>query len=131
MNVIHKVIKSCAIGVGLWIASLSAVQAAAPQPTTLLITHPRASVLKHYVTMVRQHVLDVPNLRIVGIYHESETEDYRDAAAYLQAESIDWIRIEPVHCALDANDVFRDNACRPTFQKLIKESHGIVFNGGP
>src|SRR4051794_40862618 len=64
----------CAIGVALWLALAAApAQGAAAQPTTtLLITHPRAAVLKHYVTLVRQHVLDVPNLRLVGIYHESE-----------------------------------------------------------
>jgi putative glutamine amidotransferase len=104
---------------------------AAAKANTLLITHPRASVLRNYVMLVRQHVLAVDHLQIVGVYHESETEDYRDALDYLAVEHIDWIKLQQVKCALDADDVYKDNACRPAFEKLIADSAGIIFNGGP
>jgi putative glutamine amidotransferase len=105
--------------------------AAAAQPTTLLITHPRASVLRNYVMLVRQHVLAVDHLKIVGVYHEAETEDYRDALHYLAAEHIDWITLHQVKCPLAADDVYKNNACRPAFDKLIADSAAIIFNGGP
>lgn len=107
-----------------------AVQAAG-QPNVLLITHPRASVLRNYVMLVRQHVLSVENLQIIGIYHTSETEDYKDALDYIAAEHLDWIKLHEVKCKLAATDVFAPNACRDSFDKLIKHSSGIIFNGGP
>ncbi|KAK1548688.1 hypothetical protein Q3G72_017775 [Acer saccharum] len=107
-----------------------AAQAAA-QPNILLITHPRASVLRNYVMLVRQHVLNVENLQLVGVYHESETEDYKDALDYVAAEHLDWIKLHEVKCKLDQADVFKPNACHDAFEKLIAHSGGIVFNGGP
>lgn len=100
---------------------------------TILITHPRASVLHAYVTLVRQHVLNTHHLRIIGVYHASETEseDYADARAFLEHEHIHWIDLHSVKCALDANDVFKNNHCRKEFQELVDASDGIVLNGGP
>ena len=108
----------------------TSLSAAASPPVTLLITHPRASVLRHYVTLVRQHVMNVPNLQVVGIYHEAETEDYQNARNYLTKEHITWISLHPVHCPLTDDDVFRNNGCRDEFEQLFEHSQGIVFNGG-
>lgn len=98
---------------------------------TILLTHPRAAVLHGYIDMVQQHVLTIPNLHIMGIYHESETEDYQDAVALLAREHIDWITLHPVRCPLAADDMYRDNACVPVFRDLVAQSSGAVFNGGP
>lgn len=114
------------------LCTLAAPGAAHAGPsTTLIITHPRASVLRHYVALVKQHLLTVNNLQIVGVYHASETEDYRDAAAYLAHEHIKWITLHAVHCALSDADVFRNNTCRSEFQHLFETSQGMIFNGGP
>lgn len=121
-----------------WALCIAALCAFAPHaaasgsPTaTVLITHPRASVLRHYVALVRHHLVTVPNVQFVGVYHASETEDYHDALAYLAHEHITWITLHPLHCPLSEDDVFRNNGCRDEFQRLFEGSQGIIFNGGP
>ena len=96
----------------------------------LVITHPTQSLVKHYITLVRSHVLQVHDLKIVGIYHESEAEDYAATRAYLAREKIDWISLRPVHCKLTSDDVYRANDCREEFADILAHSSGMVFNGG-
>lgn len=129
---LHSIIRAAVFGV-LFSVSIcgSAAQAAESQKsTTILLTHPRASVLHSYVTLVRQHVLDAPNLHLVGIYHVSETENYQDAREFLAREHIDWITLRPVSCPLKSTDAFTSNACRDEFRSLVEQSQGIIFNGG-
>lgn len=121
-----------ALGLG-W----SALAAGAPEaharpgrPHVLVITHPTASLVQHYVTLVRSHTLSVDNLRIVGIYHEAETEDYAAARAYLAREKVDFISLRAVHCRLEAGDVFKNNGCRAEFADILEHSSAMVFNGG-
>ena len=105
---------------------------AAPSEITILVTHPRASVLHYYATLVREHVLDVANVRIVGIYHDAETEDYSESEAYLKQQNLPWMSLRSVHCPLHATDIFKtDNPCRNEFRDLVEHASAIVFNGGP
>lgn len=99
-------------------------------PITLVITHPMVNVLRNYVTLVRQQVLKVPNLRIVGVYHTLETEDYASAHAYLEAEKIDWITLHPIDCAVDADTVYSNNTCRAAIEPFLQEAQAMIFNGG-
>lgn len=98
--------------------------------TTLVITHPTESVLRNYVTLVRQHVLKVPDLHIVGVYHELETEDYAAAKAYLAAEKIDWITLHAVHCNVTADNVYSINDCREAIEPFLQSAQAMIFNGG-
>ena len=126
---IRAAVVGALLSVSIW---GSAAQAAAPaNATTILLTHPRESVLRSYVTLVRQHVLNLPNLHLVGIYHISETENYEDAREFLKREHIDWITLQPVKCPLKNADVFTNTTCRDEFRALVEGSQGIIFNGGP
>jgi putative glutamine amidotransferase len=111
-------------------ASAQAPASVEAETTTLVITHPTESVLRNYVTLVRQGVLKVPNLRIIGIYHELENEDYAAGAAYLKAEKIDWITTTPIHCDVTADTVYADNSCRTAIEPILAQAQGMVFNGG-
>ncbi len=110
-----------------------AAQAAPPvhNDVTILVTHPRASVLHFYDTLVREHVLNVPNLHLVGIYHSTETEDYRDAVAYIEREKITWITLRSIKCPINAATMYEAGTCRDEFADLVDHSSGIIFNGGP
>ena len=100
-------------------------------PATVLVTHPRAHTLHFFDTLVRQGIWKVANLHLVGIYHASETEDYRDAEAYIKDNHIDWISLRPVGCPIQATDMYQAGACRDEFAQLVAQSSGLILNGGP
>jgi putative glutamine amidotransferase len=100
-------------------------------PTVVLLTHPRASVLHYYVTLVRQGILKVDNLQLLGIHHSSEKEDYDDAQAYLDKEKIDFIRLKTIDCPLHPEALYNSESCRPAFAEVVNASSGIILNGGP
>lgn len=119
-----------ALVAGAMFAVLPTAQARRTPRPVLVITHPTASLVQHYVTLVRSHALAVDNLKIVGIYHEAETEDYAATRAYLTKEKVDFISLRAVHCKLEAKDVYTNNGCRAEFADILEHSSAMVFNGG-
>lgn len=101
----------------------------APQKV-LLVTHPTESVVRNYATLVRDHVIDVQNLQIVGIYHTSENEDYAASQAFIAKNKLTWMHLRPVRCALRPTDVFASNGCREEFSAILASADGLVLNGG-
>lgn len=137
----HILLLAASLFVGSGLAPTSTYAAAAADParkeavgpsaqSTLIITHPVDYVLRNYVTLVRQHVLDVKSLRIIGVYHAQETEDYAAAQAYLAKEHIDWIELKPIDCDVTSENVYGHNNCRAAIEPVLARASAIVFNGG-
>ncbi len=105
--------------------------AQAGEPVTVLITHPRAGELSNIAGLVERGLLEVHNLRLVGIYHENEWEDYQDARDFIAEQEESWIELREIRCDLDEKSVYRKNDCTKTFKELFEESCGVIFTGGP
>ncbi|HUU01119.1 MAG TPA: gamma-glutamyl-gamma-aminobutyrate hydrolase family protein [Myxococcota bacterium] len=97
----------------------------------ILITHPRASELENFARLVERGLLQVPGLRLTGIYSSQESEDYQDARNYVLGRAPGWIHLRKISCELSSEKVFGRNDCSPIFDKLFADSAGIVFTGGP
>jgi putative glutamine amidotransferase len=108
-----------------------APSAQAGEPVTVLITHPRADELRNIKKLVDRGLLDVPGLRLVGIFHENEWEDYEDARQFIAEHAGDWVELKEVSCELDAKSVFKKNKCTKSFKELFDGSHAVIFTGGP
>lgn len=97
----------------------------------LLVTHPTIGVLKSFITLVRNKVIDLPNLYVIGLYHSSEKEDYQRSRRYLNRRQIGWMGLRKLTCPLASNEVYRKNGCTMSFRDLAEHASGFVFSGGP
>jgi putative glutamine amidotransferase len=99
--------------------------------TTVLVTHPSAKVLRDLRFLVANRVLDLPNLRLVGIYHERALRNWQEAQRYLRRVGLEWISLRLIRCKLPARRVFHENDCSSAIRELVETSRGIIFTGGP
>jgi len=105
--------------------------AQAAESATVLITHPRADELRNIKDLIDRGLLKVPGLRLVGIYHADEWEDYEDARQFIAEHAGDWAELKEVSCKLDVESVYRKNDCTATFKELFNSSQAAIFTGGP
>jgi putative glutamine amidotransferase len=115
----------------LLLALLAPAPAAADDPVTVLITHPRAEELQNIQKLVERGLLDVPGLRVVGIYHENEWENYEDARQFITEHASGRFELKEVSCELDLQSVFCENKCSTIFRELFDGSRAVIFTGGP
>jgi putative glutamine amidotransferase len=111
--------------------ALPAPLLAADDSVTVLITHPRADELRNIAKLVERGLLEVPNLRLVGIYHQNEWENYADARSYIAEQENSWMELKEIACKLEVKSVYRKNDCSSVFQDLFNASNAVIFTGGP
>ncbi len=98
---------------------------------TLAVLFPSEDTIKDLVALRENGLIDIPQLAVLGVYHEKELTDYKKAQEYVSAHNLDWIIFHPVSGPLAPNDLFKRNSCSAEFEKIFKESDGIIFFGGP
>jgi putative glutamine amidotransferase len=98
---------------------------------TLAILFPSLDTIKDLVALKDNGLINISNLSVLGVYHEKELTDYKKAQEYARANTLDWITFHPVSGPLAPNNLFKRNSCSAEFEKIFKESDGIIFFGGP
>jgi len=101
------------------------------EKTTLVILYPAQETIEDLVGLKDNGLIDISNLRVLGVYHEKELTDYQKAKEYAKANNLDWIAFHPVSGPLAPDDLFKRNSCSAEFENIFKESDGIIFFGGP
>ncbi len=116
-----------------WSAAKIAGRGAASESrvVTIAVLYPSVGTIEDLVTLRKERLIDLPNLRVVGVYHEKEKTDYAKARAYIETEKIDWLTFHPVAAPLSADSLFQKNACSAEFEAIFNQVDGIVFFGGP
>ena len=75
--------------------------------------------------------LTVPGLKVVGVYHERQTDDFAESRRYVEAKRLDWFEFHAVGAEISAPALFRKNACTPEFEAVVAKTDGVIFFGGP
>jgi putative glutamine amidotransferase len=83
------------------------------------------------MTLRQNRLIDVPNLAVVGVYHEKEKTDYSKSKAFAAENGLDWITFHPISSPISAETVFQINDCTPEFEKIFARADGVIFFGGP
>ncbi len=103
-----------------------------PEPKiTLLMTHPKPKEIKNIVFLKKQGMFQLSGLRVVGLIHENEWEDYKDSYKYLKKHHPEWIELKKISCNINEKQIFQTNPCSPIYKQLFEGSSGILFTGGP
>lgn len=112
---------------------LSAAEKPAPQEekVTVISLYPSVGTIRDWMTLREKGLIDIPNLAVLGVYHEKERTNYKGAQNYAETNSLDWFTFHPVSAPLSPEVLFGKNACSAEFEELFKSADGVVFFGGP
>lgn len=97
----------------------------------LAVFNPSVGTVKDLVALQERHLLEVPGLSVVGVYHEKEKTDYVAARRYVEAHHLDWFTFHPIAASLSPEPIFGKNACTAEFRKIFEQCGGVIFFGGP
>jgi len=98
---------------------------------TVIALYPSVGTIKDLLTLRKNKLIDVPDLAVVGVYHEKEKTDYEKSKAFAAENGLDWIIFHPISSPISAETVFQKNGCTPEFEKIFARADGIIFFGGP
>ncbi len=101
------------------------------EPVTIAVFFPSVGTIEDLLALRKERLIDLPDLAVVGIYHEKENTDYGKAEKYAQANGLEWLTFHPVSAPLAADGLYRENACTPEFRQIFDRVDGVIFFGGP
>lgn len=97
----------------------------------LTVFYPSVGTVKNLQTLRDKGFINIPNLKVTGVYHVKELTNYEEAKKYVQDNRLDWFTFHPVSAEINEKNIFQTNPCTPEFVKIIKDSDGVIFFGGP
>ena len=98
---------------------------------TVVVFYPTVGTIKDLVILREQQLIDLPDLEVVGVYHEKEKTDYKESRAFAASQGLDWLTFHPVSAAIRAETVFQKNDCTPEFERIFDRADGMILFGGP
>jgi putative glutamine amidotransferase len=97
----------------------------------LVIFNPEVFNIRALVTLRKNGTFDIPNLTVVGVYHERQRDNFAESHKYVAENSLDWFKFHVVRAEIAAASVFKTNACVPEFEQIVRKADGVIFFGGP
>lgn len=115
----------------IFIAIVVLSSRAIAQENTLVFVHPTAYNLELFTYMIDNNIIEINNLKIIGVYHEKEAYDFSKSEEFLAKNDYPYIELIEIKKDLFPDKLYEENNCTETFTKLFKTSTGVFFFGGP
>jgi putative glutamine amidotransferase len=97
----------------------------------IYLLHPTVGNIENMMELLQQKVIEIPDLEMVGVYHEKEASDYKQSEKYLKEKQIAHYTLMKISGELNTKNIFGENPCTPAFKKIVQEADAILFFGGP
>lgn len=97
----------------------------------VFLLHPTVGNIENMLELIKQKVIDIPDMEMVGVYHEKEAFDYSQSEKYLQEKKIAHYSLVKISGEINLKNIYRENDCTPAFRKIVQEADAILFFGGP
>ncbi len=97
----------------------------------IFLLHPTVGNIENMLELIKQKVIDIPDLEMVGVYHEKEVSDYSKSEKYLKENNVAHYTLMKISGALNTQNIYQENPCTPVFKQIVKEADAILFFGGP
>jgi putative glutamine amidotransferase len=98
---------------------------------TIAILHPSVGSIKALITLREKGLIPIPQLRVLGVYHEGQLTDYSQAKEFVAADNLEWFSFYPISGPLAEDSLFGKNSCSTEFERIFDETDGLIFFGGP
>ncbi|HEY3372127.1 MAG TPA: gamma-glutamyl-gamma-aminobutyrate hydrolase family protein [Prolixibacteraceae bacterium] len=99
--------------------------------TYVLLAHPTANNLETIEFLLKNNILQVPDIEFIGVYPANESYDYSESVALISQPSMSRFHLQKVEAKKDTASIYGQNEWTPTFKNLFTHSVGIFFFGGP
>ncbi len=97
----------------------------------LVVFNPETYNIRALEALRRNRIIDVPNLTVIGVYHQKQVADFAAARKYVAENKLDWMKFHAVTAEIGESELFGTNACTPEFETIIRKADGVIFFGGP
>jgi putative glutamine amidotransferase len=97
----------------------------------LVIFNPESFNIRCLATLRKSGVIDIPDLTVIGVYHERQTGNFADSRKYVAENGLDWFKFQVVKAEISEPVLFKSNACVPEFERIVAKADGVIFFGGP
>ena len=101
------------------------------QENTLVLVHPTEYNLKIFTYLIDHEIIEIKNLKIIGVYHKNEVYDFSKSELFLTNNNYPYIELKKISEEILPNQLFQENNCTATYTELFTNSKGILFLGGP
>ena len=91
---------------------------------------PLVSQIKNMEALYQLDIIDLGEMTLVCVYHESEVTDYEPSFKYVAENGLDWIEFRKITGHVPISNLFTENTWTPQFKQIFDEVKGIVFTGG-
>ncbi len=99
--------------------------------TKILFLHPTVNNIETFIFLHDNKLIDIENVKFVGVYFEKEAYDYTESVNFLRDTLISYISLDKVKGVLEENNVYKQNNLTAKFDSLFSISKGAIFMGGP
>lgn len=97
----------------------------------LAVFNPELFNIRCLVALRKNGALEVPDLTVVGVYHERQTGRFDESRRFVEENGLDWFKFHVVSAEISEPVLFKRNACTPEFELILKKTDGVIFFGGP
>lgn len=96
----------------------------------LILVRPTEEHLSNIVYLIKEKIINIPSIKLTGIYHESDSYSYQKISDFVIEKKIDFISLIKIDCDIELEDIYKQNDCTNTYHDLFENADGIIFFGG-
>src|SRR5512143_2373856 len=79
----------------------------------LVVFNPETFNIRALMALRKNGIIDIPNLTVIGVYHEKQTGDFAASRRFVADAFLDWFKFHVVTADIGEPDLFKKNACVP------------------
>ena len=98
---------------------------------TVGISNPTIRNLERFVYLADQGILNVDDLKIIGVFHENQTSLIQRSREFAQQHGDAHISFVILKGEPEPQKLFSKNQWSSQFETLFESTDGFIFNGGP
>lgn len=96
----------------------------------IVILHPTVYNLEVYSLLIEKEMFNIDNLEIIGVYYEKEAYDYSESLKWIENNESKTFFLHELKGNIEIEDIYKENELSKGFEKIFKNSKGIIFMGG-
>ncbi len=102
-----------------------------PDKTYVLLAHPTVNNIETINFLLKNRILQLPEVEFVGVYSSAENYDYDQSVTLLKKPEMSRFHLQKFDGAISSPQAYAQNEWTPIFKNLFDHSVGIFFFGGP